>query len=239
VAGPKSREVLAQMADDPEVWSAQNFKFYEWKDVMLAGIPCRALRVSYTGELGWELHPLTEDLGRLYKALKAEEPRLCDWGGIAMGSFRIEKGFKAFGSDMTKDHCALECLEPRFLRFEKDFIGRDTLAKRSAEQTSPARRCVHLTVASRANVDPVGNEVIRNALTDEVVGFTTSGGYGYLSRKSIAFGYVAQHALAAPLDVEILGERYAATIQEGPVARAEAKPESLQTPTVQARLDAA
>jgi len=217
VAGPKSRDVLAQMADDSEAWSAKNFKFYQWKDVTLAGIPCRALRVSFTGELGWELHPLTKDLGRLYQALKVAEPRFCDWGGLAMGSFRLEKGFKAFGADMTKDHCALECLEPRFLRMEKAFIGRDALASKPA----PIRHCVHLAVASAGdNVDPVGNEVIRDARTDTTVGFTTSGGYGYLAKQSIAFGYVAEDSLEAPLEVEILGKRYAAVMQKGPFVRA-------------------
>jgi len=218
VAGPKSRDVLAQMADDSEAWSAKNFKFYQWKDVTLAGIPCRALRVSFTGELGWELHPLTKDLGRLYQALKVAEPRFCDWGGLAMGSFRLEKGFKAFGADMTKDHCALECLEPRFLRMEKAFIGRDALASKPA----PIRHCVHLAVASAGdNVDPVGNEVIRDTRTDTTVGFTTSGGYGYLAKQSIAFGYVAEDSLEAPLEVEILGKRYAAVMQKGPFVRAE------------------
>merc|ERR1719261_528832 len=171
VAGPQSRAVLASMSDEPESWSAKNFKFYQWRDVTLSGIRCRALRVSFTGELGWELHPLKEDLAPLYLALKAAEPRLCDWGGAAMGSFRLEKGFKAFGSDMTKDHCATECLEPRFLRLEKNFIGRDALAL-----APPAsRHLVHLAVDCASDgLDPMGNEVVRAKASGEVVGFTTS-----------------------------------------------------------------
>jgi len=174
------------------------------------------LRVSFTGELGWELHPLTSHLGRLYKALKTAEPRLCDWGGFAMGSFRLEKGYKAIGSDMTKDHVANEALEPRFLRMEKDFIGRDALAA----LPPPTRHCVHLSVASAVDgVDPAGNEVIRDQHTGDVVGFTTSGGYGYLAGQSIAFGYVAVEALASPLSVEILGQSYDASVVTEPFDR--------------------
>eukprot|EP00913_Durusdinium_trenchii_P027742 g26015.t1 len=129
VSGPESRRVLGELAKDPEAWSKDNFKFYAWRQVELAGIPCRALRVSFTGELGWELHPATADVAPLYNALKEAEPRLNDWGGYAMGSFRLEKGFKAFGSDMTKDHQALEAgISGKFLRMEKDFVGRDALA---------------------------------------------------------------------------------------------------------------
>eukprot|EP00931_Biecheleriopsis_adriatica_P056226 TRINITY_DN33309_c0_g1_i1.p1 TRINITY_DN33309_c0_g1~~TRINITY_DN33309_c0_g1_i1.p1 ORF type:complete len:882 (-),score=165.44 TRINITY_DN33309_c0_g1_i1:45-2690(-) len=214
VSGPESRRVLGQLAGDEEAWSKENFKFYAWKEVEIAGIPCRALRVSFTGELGWELHPATADVAPLYKALKAFEPRLCDWGGFAMGSFRLEKGFKAFGSDMTRDHHALEAgISGKFLRMEKDFIGRDALL---ACQT-PERRLVHLAVSSPEGTDCVGNEAIFDTSTGKVVGFTTSGGYGYLAKQSIAFGYVASATLdsGAALAVEVLGEQYAARVQEG------------------------
>lgn len=130
-----------------------------------------------------------------------------------MGSFRLEKGFKAFGSDMTKDHCATECLEPRFLRLEKNFIGRDALAL----APPPSRHLVHLAVDSASDsLDPVGNEVIRAKASGEVVGFTTSGGYGYLAQRSIAFGYVSASALDQELTVEILGKQYDARVNEGP-----------------------
>mmetsp|Transcript_96634 Transcript_96634/g.207343 ORF Transcript_96634/g.207343 Transcript_96634/m.207343 type:complete len:878 (-) Transcript_96634:114-2747(-) len=212
VAGPESRSVLGRLAGDEAAWSKENFKFYEWRDVVLAGIPCRALRVSFTGELGWELHPAIGDVGALYKALKAFEPRLCDWGGYAMGSFRLEKGFKAFGSDMTRDHTALEAgVSGKFLRMDKDFIGRDALAAAPA----PSRKLVHLGVDTPEGIDCNGNEPIYNELTGAVVGFTTSGGYGYLARRTIAFGYVAAESLEAPLTVEVLGQRYPAFIQEG------------------------
>lgn len=221
VAGPESRAVLGKVSGDEDAWSAENFKFYQWKEVEFAGIKCRALRVSFTGELGWELHPASEDLGKLYKALKASEPRLCDWGGFAMGSFRLEKGYKAFGSDMTHDHLATECLEKRFIRMDKDFVGRDALAAAPV----PTRKLVHLAVEAVDGVDPIGNEPIFNEDTGAVVGFTTSGGYGYLAQQSIAFGYVATDSLEARLSTEILGTRVNVTIQEGPF-----KPKPLDSP---------
>jgi len=214
VSGPESRRVLGQLAGDEAAWSKDNFKFYAYREVEFAGIPCRALRVSFTGELGWELHPATGDVAPLYKALKAQEPRLCDWGGFAMGSFRLEKGFKAFGSDMTRDHQALEAgISGKFLRMEKDFIGRDALAASEA----PARRLVHLGVSTPDGTDCVGNEAIFNTTTGKVVGFTTSGGFGYLAQRSIAFGYVSSADLdaQAPLAVEVLGELCSAEVQEG------------------------
>lgn len=222
VSGPESRRVLAQLDGDETNWSKDNFKFYAWKQVELAGIPCRALRVSFTGELGWELHPATGDVAPLYRALKAAEPRLNDWGGFAMGSFRLEKGFKAFGSDMTRDHQALEAgISGKFLRMEKDFIGRDALAA----SPEPARRLVHLAVTSPEGVDCVGNESIFNSVTGEVVGFTTSGGYGYLAEQSIAFGYVSSAALESgvPLAIEVIGQLCEAKVQEGafPVKQAD------------------
>lgn len=213
VSGPESRRVLGELAGDAEAWSKDNFKFYAWREVELAGIPCRALRVSFTGELGWELHPATADVAPLYHALKKAEPRLNDWGGYAMGSFRLEKGFKAFGSDMTKDHHALEAgISGKFLRMEKDFIGRDALAA----NPTPERRLVHLAVSAPEGTDCAGNEPIFNESTGEVVGFTTSGGYGYLAQQSIAFGYVASSALDAnaSLAVEVVGERVPARVQE-------------------------
>lgn len=228
VSGPESRRVLGQLAGDEESWSKDNFKFYAWRDVELAGIPCRALRVSFTGELGWELHPATQDVAPLYKALKAFEPRLCDWGGAAMGSFRLEKGFKAFGSDMTKDHQALEAgISGKFLRMEKNFIGRDALES----SASPARKLVHLEVSTPSDTDCVGNESIFDSATGEVVGFTTSGGYGYLSGRSIAFGYVASASLdsGTSLAVEVLGSLCPARVQEGPFKPQKAMPVESRT----------
>lgn len=226
VSGPQSRSVLGRLAGDEEAWSAESFKFYQWRDVVLAGIPCRALRVSFTGELGWELHPATKDVAPLYRALKEFEPRLNDWGGYAMGSFRLEKGYKAFGSDMTRDHLASEAgIGGKFVRLEKDFIGRDALAAAG----SPSRRLVHLSIATPEGQDCAGNEPIFDGRGGAAIGFTTSGGFGYLARKSIAFGYVSADALdtGAPLEVEVLGERYAAVVQEGPF-----KPEVLQKESV-------
>jgi len=213
VSGPQSRRVLGQLAGDEAAWSKDSFKFYQHRDVVLAGIPCRALRVSFTGELGWELHPATEDVAPLYRALKAFEPRLCDWGGFAMGSFRLEKGFKAFGSDMTRDHGALEAgIEGKFLRIdEKDFMGRGALVAQGA----PERKLVHMAIGAPDGQDCAGNEPIIDTTSGAVVGFTTSGGYGYLARQSIAFGYVASASLESALEVEVLGERYPVTIQKG------------------------
>merc|ERR1719183_1091636 len=81
---------------------------------------------------------------------------------------------------------------------------------------APTRRLVHLAVDTPDQLDCIGNEVIFNKVTGAVVGFTTSGGWGYLAKKSIAFGYINAEDLQAPLEVEVLGSRYDIHLQHGP-----------------------
>merc|ERR1711975_213117 len=104
-----------------------------------------AVRMSFIGEHGLELHVERSDVAKLYDKLQDIDPLLGNWGGLAMNSFRIEKGVPLFGKDITKDHNALEAGLGRFVKFDKgDFIGRDALLK--VREDGPARKLVNLEV---------------------------------------------------------------------------------------------
>lgn len=210
--GPASRDILKKFAPATD-WDG--FKFYEFEDVEVCGVRARAMQVSFTGELGWEFHVYgAAETAELYEKLMAAEPRLVDWGGTAMGSYRLEKGIRAAGTDFTKDHCALEAGLGRFIRFdEKDFVGKEALLKKRA-QGPPAQTSELFEVHGTEQLDCVGNEPLYERGTDKVVGFTTSGGFGYITQKSIAFGYVLREARNKPLSVALLGERYDVTLRE-------------------------
>merc|ERR1712203_339041 len=167
------------------------FKPFQWRSLKLAGTDTIAARMSFIGEHGLELHVERSQVARLYERLQEVDPQLGNWGGIAMNSFRIEKGVRLFGKDITKDHDALEAGLDRFVKLDKDdFIGRDALLKVRAAG-GPTRKSVQLEVeVGTDRVDVVGNESIRCVETGKVVGFTTSGTWGTLAGKSVALGYV-------------------------------------------------
>jgi len=220
VNGPNSLEALAKLAPAVD-WAS--LKFYDHREVeLLPGIFGRAMKVSFTGEEGVELHISYNNIGRVYEALMAAEPRLCDWGGFAMGSFRLEKGIKAAGSDFTKDHTALEAGLDRFCQIDKkDFIGRDALLEqrdnhRQHHTGQPPMVSKLMEVHSPNGIDCVGNEPLVDRSTGETVGFVTSGGWGYMVEKSIAFGYIGRDSLSTLLAVWLLGELYDITVRETP-----------------------
>merc|ERR1719478_1558610 len=100
--------------------------------------------MSFIGEHGLELHVEREHVAKLYEKLQEVDPQLGNWGGLAMNSFRIEKGVPLFGKDITKDHNALEAGLSRFVKLDKgDFIGREALLKLQ-EAGGPSRKLVSL-----------------------------------------------------------------------------------------------
>ena len=184
----------------------------------MGAAPARAMRVSYVGELGFELHHPVEYGRHIYdRLLEAGEPLgLVDFGFRALESMRLEKAFRLWGPDMSIEFSPLEAGMERWVRFDKgDFIGREALAH-VHENGGPERQLVLLTVEANG-ADPHGHEPILAG--DELVGFVTSGGYGHRVEQSIALGYVpsARSEPGSELTIEILGERRAATVMPGPV----------------------
>ena len=186
--GPRARDILASVAQGD--MSNAAFPFGHARKIVVAGVPCRALRVTYVGELGWELHAPIDRLGDLYDALMAADPALRPVGYRALESLRLEKGYRAWSSDITPNDTPFEAGLGWAVKLKSNlpFIGRAALEQSAAMPL--AKRLAGFTVDDPCAV-LLGRETI---LRDGVpVGYLTSGGYGYTVGQGIGFGYV-RHA---------------------------------------------
>ncbi|MCV3767646.1 GcvT family protein [Rhizobium sp. TRM95796] len=188
--GPKARDTLAA-ATSADLSNAA-FPFGHVREIDIAGSRVRALRVTYVGELGWELHAPIGDLGRIYDALMdAGAPHgLKPVGYRALESLRLEKGYRAWGSDITPNDTPDEAGLGWAVKLGKpvDFLGRKALE--TVKNQALKKRLVGFTVDD-PSVVLLGRETI---LRDGVaVGYLTSGGYGYTVGKNTGYGYV-KHA---------------------------------------------
>merc|ERR1719163_2474128 len=146
INGPNAEETVAKLLDEPVDLSRSTFKMFQWRELKLSGVKTIAVRMSFIGEHGLELHVERDQAARLYEKLQEVDPKLGNWGGLAMNSFRIEKGVPLFGKDITKDHNALEAGLDRFIKLDKgDFIGRDAL-KKVLEEGGAQRKLVNLEI---------------------------------------------------------------------------------------------
>jgi dimethylglycine dehydrogenase len=213
VAGPRARDVMARLTDVP----LDNASF-PWLtgQVIEAGLATDvyALRVNFVGALGWELHFPIEYAHGLFDAIFAAgaEFGIGMAGMRAMESLRMEKSYRMWGSDLTRDNTPLEAGLARFVRMEKGpFTGREAL-ERQIRDGIPLS-FVTLEVHDITDADPLGNEPIFTA-GGTLVGRATSGYYGHCLRKSLVIGYVKPEfaAVGTELVVEVLGERKRATV---------------------------
>ncbi len=173
-----------------------------------------ALRVNFVGALGWELHFPIEYAHHLFDAIFASgrQHGIGMVGMRAMESLRMEKSYRMWGSDMTRDYTPFEAGLDRFVRMNKpDFIGKAALAKQQA--AGVPNRFITLEVHGVTDADPLGNEPLFDA-AGKLVGRLTSGYYGHALKKSLGIGYVKpEHAaVGTKLQIEILGERKQATV---------------------------
>ena len=213
LAGPRTRDLLAKLTDA----KLDNASF-PWltSQIIEVGLApdVYALRVNFVGALGWELHFPIEYAHHLFDAIFAAgaEYGIGMVGMRAMESLRLEKSYRMWGSDMTRDYTPFECSLDRFVRMNKGpFIGREALEKQQARGVP--NRFITLEVHGVVDADPLGNEPIFDT-RGQMIGRATSGYYGHFLKKSLAIGYVKPD-YAAPgtaLEVEILGERRKATV---------------------------
>jgi dimethylglycine dehydrogenase len=195
LAGPASRAILRALIRDAEPETAlgnKRFPWLSWRRIELGMVPVRALRVAYTGELGWELHHPIEMQNRLWDMLiEAGAPHgLRPVGARAQNWLRQEKSYRAFGTELGRDATPLEAGLGRFVDLGKDFLGRDAMTA-----TGIRAACVTLLIDGPPDADPWGREGL--FLNGTKVGRLTSGGWSVAFGKQIGMGYVAP-ALAVP-----------------------------------------
>ena len=218
--GPKARAILKQVTRDDV--SNDGFKFGTIRTIGIAGCPVQALRVTYVGELGWELHLPVEYATSVYSALMkaGADHGLENAGYRAIESLRLEKGYRAWGSDIGPDHTPFESGLGWAVKLRKntDFKGRAAMEAQKSAGVKKLMACF--------TVDPdivlQGRETIyRNG---ERVGWLTSGGFGYTVGKSIGYGYVrnpdgveADYVQGGAYELEVATERVPAQMHMEPL----------------------
>jgi dimethylglycine dehydrogenase len=216
IAGPYSRELLARLTDEDV--SSKGFRFLDHRSMDVASCPAKVNRVSYTGELGYEIWVAPEYQRRLYDRICAagRDLGLIHFGMRALLCLRLEKNFPTWFRELRPIYGVFEAGLDRFVDLSKpDFIGRDVAL---AEKASGGKlRRITLAVDA-LDADVLGDEPIWHQ--GKVIGWATSGGYGHCIDRSLAQGYVpvslAQDTRAGAFEVEILGERRAASILTEP-----------------------
>ena len=214
IAGPKSKEFLISMINDKEpseLFSNKNFPWLSSKNIELDMIPILAIRVAYTGELGWELHYPVEFQNKLLDILleagKNFDLKLV--GSRAQNWLRQEKSYRAFGNELGRDAGLVEAGLDKFVNLNKEFLGKSGLQNRSIKS-----KCVTLLIDGPKDCDPWGREAIYKE--GKTVGRLTSGGYSVVFEKSIGMGYINNELanLGEKLEVKILNQLWPATIVE-------------------------
>lgn len=218
VAGPKSREMLQGLTDAS--LASGDFPFMRSQQIKVAGVECLALRVSFTGDLGWEVHCATEDQAQLYAALLEAEKEVGAGpvGARALMSMRIEKGYGSWSREYSPEYWPHEVGLAALCKMDKDFLHKGALQEALQK---PAREDLVLIAVDEAevtasNADATGGEPIRK--DGVAVGRVTSGAYGYSVGMSLALGYV-KHGTAAPgnaVEVMILGRPHKGRILHEP-----------------------
>ncbi len=204
--GPRSRDVLARCTD-ADLTNA-GFRWLSAQEITIAGHQVWAFRMSYAGELGWELHMPNAACLDVYTALwAAGEPHgIADYGSFAMNVMRMEKGFKGAG-ELTNEVTLAEADVLRFARTDKDYLGKDKTLN-----TDLPWICAYLEIEPDGEIDGHGGEAVM--LDGRVVGSTASVAYGHTVGKILAFAYIKPEA-ATPgtaLQVVIHGQPRAARV---------------------------
>jgi len=212
--GPRARDILAPLTDDP-----LDFAYMHMRELAVGDVPVRALRVTFVGELGWELYCPTEYGAGLWRTLwqAGREHDLVAGGYSAIDSLRLEKGYRVWAADITPDETPYEAGLGFCVRKDGGFVGASALgvgaaaelggdgeAGRAGGPPTPAKRLRCLVLADPRSV-ALGNEPVR--IDGQIVGRVTSGGYGYTVERSIAYAYLPTEVeLGAAVEVDIFGE---------------------------------
>jgi len=213
VAGPRSRDLLAKLTDTK--LDNESFPWLTGQEAEVGlATDVYLLRVNFVGSLGWELHFPIEYANHVFEAIFAagDEFGIGMAGMRAMESLRMEKSYRMWGSDLTRENTPFEASLDRFVRMKKgEFTGRAALERQLA--AGIPNRFVTLDVHGVKDADPLGNEPLFDA-KGKMIGRATSGYYGHVLKKSLAIGYVKPEfaEVGTKIAIEILGERKDATV---------------------------
>lgn len=205
--GPASQAILERLTTDPVgPWMSV-------RQMTIAGIPVRALRLSYVGELGWELHVAADAAATLFLALEdAGKPEgIGCFGAYAMNAMRLEKGYPAWGSDFTTERTPAETGMGFLMKPDHDFIGREALLRRMAAED---RWEMVLLELDEGEADPYYSHGIWQG--ERCVGIITSAAYGHRTGKVLALAYLRDRHAREGLEAEVLGKRRGARILTEP-----------------------
>ena len=207
VTGPKARDLFTALGTDADL----SLGWLTHQTAKVAGVDCALARVSFAGELGWEIHATSANMPALYAAVLGAGA--VPFGMYALNSLRIEKGYRAWKGDLTTDYSLLEGGVERFIKFDKrqDFPGKAALL--AEKQQGSKKRFATLVMDEDCAADaPYMSTVLYDG---KVVGETTSGAYGYRVNKSIALAMIQSDLAVAgtKVIVNIFGQDVAATVQ--------------------------
>ncbi|MDA0701632.1 MAG: FAD-dependent oxidoreductase [Proteobacteria bacterium] len=224
LSGPRSRDILGAITTAP--LDNESFPWLRAKAIKAAGVKLRALRVSYVGELGWELHVPMAGMARVYDALwqAGKGHGIGNFGSHALNSMRLEKGFRG-ALELTNEVTLPEADVMRFVKMDKgEFIGRE--ATQRSLDAPPRWLCAYLAIEA-GDADCIGGDAV--FADGAVVGSVSSGAFGHIVGKSLAFAYLKPEC-AAPgtrLEVQILDTRRPAIVLGEPAYDSDsAKPRS-------------
>ena len=212
--GPLARDLVTSISDDD--FSNDGLRFFRAKKATIGGVPVTAMRLSYVGELGWEIYTTADNGQRLWDVLwqAGQAFGVVAAGRTAFNALRLEKGFRSWGADMTTEHDPFEAGVGFAVRAAKEaFVGKEALEGRSEATSTRRLRC--LTVDDGQSVVLGKEPVFHNG---EPVGYVTSAAFGYTIGKPIAYAYLPSSVAEGDVvEISYFGQQVKATVTPEPL----------------------
>ena len=214
ISGPKSRELISKISR--EDFSNKGFKFRDTRETFVGGVPAIVNRISFTGELGYEIYTAPQFQIKLFEEIEnnGKDLGLKIFGSRALMSMRLEKNWGAWTLDFRPDFTAAESGLDFFINWDKVFLGKNAALKE--KKNGPKKKLVTMTIETK-DIDVTGDEAIMK--NGKCVGYITSGGYAHHVKKSMAMGYVPINFAknGSEIEIEINGDLYKARVQLEPL----------------------
>jgi 4-methylaminobutanoate oxidase (formaldehyde-forming) len=215
--GPKARKILSRVTESDI--SNERFPYMTAKYLTIGSIPVLASRVTYVGELGWEIYcPMEYGLNLWDTLWKAGQPEgMVAAGYKAIETLRLEKGYRYWSGEITPDYTPLEAGLSFAVDFDKDdFIGKSALLKQKEAGIKQRLCCLSL---ADSRIIALGKEPIKPTGSESIIGWVASGGYGYSVEMSIVYAYLPIDftKVGTELEIEIFGERIPAIVERSPL----------------------